>query len=214
MAMSDAPTIYSVRRLDPEGGLGQPDTIPAPESAEPERVRFVDADGVRRITRVVPLVGNPTIRLGFEGDFWVTDGGERYVIHRLDLERDTLLAVERAYEPVPVPSHVRAEALTELEPPEGMRSSDNDPDRIPANYPGFNTFYPSTDGSLWVRRQVDGGLEALDVFDPDGIYLGQVDFPSDMSGFRINLITEDRIYGVGTDDLDVPAVVVLRIQRQ
>jgi hypothetical protein len=211
--LTDATTLYSIRQLTPEGGLGRPDTVPAPRLADGEMVHFLDAAGSRRITRAVPLVRNAMISLGFHGDFWVTDGGDRYLIHRLSFVGDTLLTLERAYEPIPVSSQVREAALTDLEPPEGLRSDDNDPDRIPEHYPAFNAFYPSTDGSLWVRRHSDGELEVLDVFGSDGIYLGPVEFPGDMSRFRVSHITEDRIYGIETDDLGVATVMVLRIER-
>lgn len=124
-----------------------------------------------------------------------------------------MLVIERSYEPVPVPKEALQEALQELRAPDGMTSNDNDADRLPDVYPPFGDFFPSTDSTLWVLRDLSGDAMGLDVFQPDGQYLGQVDTPVNLRRLTIRLITHDRIYATETDDLGVQRVLILRIER-
>jgi hypothetical protein len=199
--------------LDASGNLVPDDTIPMPPSPERLSVNFVGAGGRGLISRAVPLVHPPWTILGRDGDFWATDGGGPYVIRRQSAAGDTLLIIERDYEPVPASAEALAEAREQMVPPDGMSSEDNDPGRIPGVYPPFESYHVATDGSLWVTRQGADGAHDLDVFTPDGIYLGAVESDVDLAGVRVGLITADRVHLVERDDLDVQYVRILRIQR-
>lgn len=204
---------YAVRRLDTSGELVPGDTVPAPVVPRPEQVRFATPDGRSTIGRRLPLAHNPGLLLGADGTFWVTDGGGVYVIRRQSLEGDTLLIIERDYTPVAASEEVLRTAREQLVAPEGMSSSDNDPARIPSVHPPFDRYHVGTDGSLWVQRHIAGDSIALDVFDPHGLYLGEVETELDLGGLSVRLITPDRIVAVATDDLGVEYLLLLAIER-
>ena len=84
---------------------------------------------------------------------------------------------------------------------------------MPRVYPPFDRFTIGIDGTLWVRKQVGDGAVGLDVYSPDGIYLGEAVVPPDFAQMRIRYAGPDWLYGVVTDDLDVQYVVRLEVQR-
>jgi hypothetical protein len=69
------------------------------------------------------------------------------------------------------------------------------------------------DGRLWIgvhdaqlfASREDVGLEgftnAWDVFEADGRYLGRIPVPA---GFSLRVVTEDALYGVWENELEVP----------
>jgi hypothetical protein len=72
---------------------------------------------------------------------------------------------------------------------------------------------------LWVQRDRPRALSGLDfvfgrpgalldVFAPDGTYLGEVQLPPD---FRFIGATRDLVFGIESDELDVLSVVALRM---
>jgi hypothetical protein len=79
------------------------------------------------------------------------------------------------------------------------------------------------DGRLWLGVH-DAGLfesaseppaagwaNALDVFEADGRYLGRIPLPE---GFRLRVVTEDALYGVWEDELEVPFARRYRVLRE
>jgi hypothetical protein len=78
------------------------------------------------------------------------------------------------------------------------------------------------DGRLWIgvhdserfaaaESPPSGGwANALDVFEADGRYLGRIPIPV---GFRLRVVTEDALYGVWEDALEVPFARRYRIER-
>lgn len=95
-------------------------------------------------------------------------------------------------------------------------------------YPAWRSIKCSPDGTLWVQRprpveklseaQLDAyvtiGLPPAssqwDVFDEAGRYLGFIDIPPGVVNFGL---TEDRLYGVWEDDLDVQHLTAWKIER-
>lgn len=95
------------------------------------------------------------------------------------------------------------------------------------NYPAFATLRGGPDNSIWVQQFQRPG-EALasdpanldlstipfasrwDVFDAGGRYQGVVEMPE---GFTVQGFQADLVFGIWTDELDVPYVVVLRLQH-
>jgi hypothetical protein len=153
------------------------------------------------------------VRFSLDGDLWVSDGDGSYLVRRQTLQGDTLLLIERSYDPVAVPPGERAEALEGLRPPEGVTLVDYDLESVPHVYPPFDSFLPASDGTLWVRRDVGQAGTSFDVFDVQGFYLGQVDTSAELSWYGLRLITADRLYAVEADELGVQSVVILRIER-
>lgn len=204
----------SVRRLEPDGSLTELDPIDFPVLPEGETVRF-ESGGERSYTIIqrLPLAHHARGLLTARGEFWVTDGGGPYSIRRQSVAGDTLLIIEREYEPVPASASALETAAEELVPREGMTSRDNDRSRLPSVYPPFDDYFPATDGTLWVRRTFAPDSVGFDVFDARGVYLGQPSVSANVADLRIALVTSERIYAVARDELEVETVLVLRIER-
>ena len=78
------------------------------------------------------------------------------------------------------------------------------------------------DGRLWLgvhdadlfqsaAEPPDGGwANALDVFERDGRYLGRIPIPE---GFRLRVVTEDALYGIWENELEVPFARRYRVLR-
>ncbi|HEX2168026.1 MAG TPA: hypothetical protein VHG09_12405 [Longimicrobiales bacterium] len=82
----------------------------------------------------LPLAHSPSYSLQ-DGVFWVTDGGGAYRFRRQTLEGDTLLVVERGYDPVPVPDSIRTAEIEGLAGEGRGYPDDFDPSDVPAVFP-------------------------------------------------------------------------------
>lgn len=138
---------------------------------------------------------------------------DRYRIHHQSLEGDTLRAVERELEPVSVTPAEKDEALASLKwfTDRGGRI---DPSRIPSRKPAFTDLSRDDSGYLWVQPSLPADTEGsvLDVFDPEGRYLGVVRSGIALGSFPPMLVRGDRLYAVVRDELEVPYVVRYRIE--
>lgn len=197
----------------PDGDLVPGPTYPTPELREGETFEWRRPDGRPFITLGVPFAHRPGHPLRGGGDFWVTQGGGEYRVQRQTVEGDTLRIVERIFEPVPVPPALRDSAIAGLDHVERGFPDDFDAERVPTVFPPFEGTEVARDGTMWIRRRVEGGAHAFDVFNGEGIYLGLVHQPVGLGGMRISDITGDHIYGSITDLLGVYYVVRLRIER-
>jgi hypothetical protein len=93
-------------------------------------------------------------------------------------------------------------------------------------YPLFASLLVGPDGTLWAQRirtgdELAGGAEGTfdpqdlgstvwDVFDPEGRYLGELEFPGKFQPLRVH---ENRIYGVARDELDVQSLKGFEVVR-
>ncbi len=149
-----------------------------------------------------------------------------YEVFQLGFSGDTVRSVGRDFEPQVITDAERAsiaEASQRGNREIGIPGSRSSPD-IPTHKPAIARIFVDSRGYLWVvpYGEVDGETHNLDVFDPDGKYLGQAtaDFPIGLepSGMPAVLrgtpivIRGDNLYAVTFDDLDVPFVVRARIQ--
>lgn len=205
--------LYRARTLTASGELVHADSILSPDIPEYEAVTFTQANGRYTMRQPLPLSHQPMAYPGPDGDFWVSEGGGRYVLRRERVTGDTVLIIERAFEPVPVSAEGRRQAEEELEPGEGMTSNDNSASRLPSFHPPFEDFFAATDSTLWVRRVV-GEQQVFDVFDKEGRYLGVPETPGDAADLRIRYTTGEHMYAVVEDDLGVQSLVVFRIDRE
>ncbi|MDE2793288.1 MAG: 6-bladed beta-propeller [Gemmatimonadota bacterium] len=137
---------------------------------------------------------------------------DRYEIRRRSLETgDILLAVTHRYEPAAIPDSMRkaaADSVVDRYTQGGSKLvTDFDWTMVPQYYPAFEGFHVSAGGDVWVRRTVAGGLIGFDVFAPDGRFLGQPTVSVDLGRMRVQVITENSLYAIDTDDLGVEYVV-------
>jgi hypothetical protein len=146
----------------------------------------------------------------------------------------TVLRIQRILEPVAVdPAEKEARRMGVIRNFQRMAPDWkwNGPP-IPDQKPAFQDLAVGADGRLWVRLHQPGYLAeqadpedpgavdewaepvVWDVFEPDGIYLGQVRAPE---GFRTHpepVFGTDHVWAITTDDLDVQYLTRFRIVRQ
>lgn len=203
-------TVVIVR--DPGRDMAAVDTFPVLEVPPGETVEVTGSAGdYTFVTRFpIPFTHQPAARLQ-SGAFWLTwPGSGEYRYARVTLEGDTVQIVERAYEPVSVGEEERAAALRrgvqgrQVEFPES---------RVPRVRPPFSGVHPAPDGHDWVRRVVGRDSVALDVFDPRGRYMGEVESAVDLSRFTLHAVTDEALYGAWEDETGVPHVVRLGIRK-
>lgn len=160
----------------------------------------------------VPFTGSRVSTLDPDGAVW-TGVNEDYAFAQVSLAGDTMRVVRKDFEPAPVTSEDREEALERLDWFR-QQGGEVDPSRIPDTRPAYRWFAVEPGGHVWVAPIVAGASSGsmLDVFDPEGRYLGRVDAPVALTG-RGLVFRDDRIYGLTTDELDVTYVVRLRVGR-
>lgn len=154
-----------------------------------------------------------------DGGLWLTSG-DAYDVRRYDAAGVLREVVRRSAPRLPVTPEIRAAYLASFE-----GETDNPgtlamleravfPDSLPAT---TGLWASEADGHLWVgvldpdlAWRVEGP-NALDVFDPDGGYVGRLPIPD---GLRPTRITADYVYGVWLDELEVPRARRYRIVRR
>lgn len=227
-------TVFSFVRYGPDGQPG--DTLPYPDLGRGPRLtaEFRNGDNFSRSSTVIPFWPSRRVTLSLDGRFVIGDPA-RYSI---DVPLDSgVLRIWRDAEPIPVSAAEGANLRQRIT--HDMRRTDPgwdwDGPAIPDTKPAFRSLMMDEDGRLWVHlhtvaeRIPDAEVERpdpasndppplewrepirFDVFDVDGTYLGQLEFPR---GFATNpppVIEGDRVWAVVRDELEVPYVVRFRI---
>ena len=181
---------------------------------------------------------SPTIRFFEPNHTWMprSDGiialsaGSPYEIQLHDPSAGLQRIVRREVDPVPVTERYREREIDRMR--EGASAFPGAASRMEemlknaefeATVPEVQRVWVSDpDGRLWIGVH-DAGLfeleedsflgpwmNALDVFERDGKYLGRVPLPD---GFQLRVVTESALYGVWEDDLEVPFARRYRVVR-
>ncbi len=189
------------------------DTLTPPEDPDTRPSFKIEEGGLTRVVASVPFTGQLLWRVSPQGTLWALVTGD-YRLFELDAAGDTLRTAYRSYDPVPVTSADRAEAIEDLKwfTDLGGRI---DLSLIPSVKPGASTFFIDDRGNLWVLPVTSGddARQPWDIFDPTGIYLGRIELPFTMAASPLPRVEGDLLYGVVRDELDVPYVVVAHIRR-
>ena len=152
-------------------------------------------------------------RLSPEGTMWAIFTGE-YRFVELSHSGDTLRTVTRAFDPLPVTDADRDQAREDLK---WFTRQGGKPDwsKIPSTKPAIEDLTFDDEGNLWVWPVTEPDLKdrALDVFDPDGRYLGRITAPLPIARRPFPTFHNGMMYAVTRDELEVPFVVRLRTEK-
>ncbi len=160
----------------------------------------------------------------------VLSHGLPYELQWHDASDGLLRIVRRDLKLSPVSDRHRDRALTVMR--EGMESGGAPDDMIEDMLdrvefedvlpPVLRVWVSEPDGRVWVgvhdadRLDSEGGglfsgwVNAWDVFERDGPYLGRIPAPD---GFTLRVVTQDALYGVWEDELEVPFARRYRVVR-
>ncbi|HEX9692043.1 MAG TPA: 6-bladed beta-propeller [Gemmatimonadales bacterium] len=196
------------------------DTI-VPPSWQGEENYFEKRSEDSWMRAAIPYSAGLVWRLAPSGRLWFALTGE-YRIFEMTADGDTILEISRDFDPLPVTSADVDSAVAGLE--WFVRQGGKvDRTRFPSTKPPVRQFFVDDRGRIWVASQEAGAgasrwsgeraSPVLDVFDPDGRYLGKLTLPFPLSIYPTPVFRGDMVYAVSRDELDVPYVVAARIRR-
>lgn len=160
----------------------------------------------------IPVPFTPRLVWHFEphGALWTAITGD-YRITRIDINGDTTRIVERDFRNIPVSAADREDALAAFDW-STAQGGKVDRARIPSTKPAIHSLFTDPDGYLGVQPVTTAEEEGqiVDLFDPDGRYLGELRLPFKL-GYFSPLIVGDRLYTITQDEMEVQYVVRARI---
>jgi hypothetical protein len=200
-------------RAAPSGG--SPDTVWIPRYDTEEYV--LEREGEVFARRTVPFAPRAVWHMAQRDRIWWGVGAS-YRLIQLRGDVDTVRIVEREFEPVPVTEADVEDVLASPLYEQFERFGGTiDRSRIPPTKPAYERILEDDRGFLWVWPT--GALEDrgrfLDVFDPEGRYLGRVEAPAPISPEVVDpppLIRGERLVAIVRGELDVPQVLVARVE--
>lgn len=199
---------FAIRR-DPTDLAPVDSFAPVAALGDERRFTFDPSGAMYSVIFSIPFAHQPGLRLQPGRSMYVAwPGGGEYRFGALGLGGDTILMIERAVEPVPIPDDVIEASLDNLPHAEALEREE-----VPEFYPPFEGVDLAPDGHWWVRRTLGPDEVTYEVFDPGGVYLGQVGTQLDLSRFDLMQVTDSALYGSWRGALDVPFVVRLRVVR-
>lgn len=192
-------------------GLQPRDTFRVPPFENPAFEVTTEQGRNRRISSVnVPFSASQVWRLDPEGFVWVAIT-DRYRLTRYRFDGTVERVVERATEAQPVTAEQRKRVLDNYRRFE-QSGGRVDESRIPKAHPVIVDFFVADDGHLWVMPY-RGSPAKMDIFTPDGTYLGQVSNPGRLLPSPVPAIRGDWMAGVGVDADGVQSVLLLHIRK-
>ncbi len=162
----------------------------------------------------VPFTPEEMIAAAPSGTVWRAMSGT-YRVTRFSPAGDSTLVVTREYQPVPVTADDREQVLPRYRKLFKGSGTRLDESLVPAYHPAIRRMLVDDQGYLWIAPvTADTTSLPFDVFDPEGRYLGAV--ATTMTPGMLTpqpVVRDGHLYYVGRDELDVPYVVRLRIER-
>jgi hypothetical protein len=203
-------------RYDPGGSSADTFLLPLFEQ-EMVSVEVEQPGGVAIYRGAVPFTPSQVWTIDPRGYVWHGSTGAYRVVQQ-DWAGDTVRIVERAFEPAPVTPTEREIAYERLGWAE-ERGMDVTEVQIPDTKAAYESIFLDEQSYLWIVPSISEDepaelprISALDVFDPEGLYLGRVELPTKILSVVEPAIRGDMIVGVTLDELQVPYVVVFDIE--
>lgn len=144
-----------------------------------------------------------------DGSLWFAESGALRYVHRAP-SGDTVRTIEASHRDASVDWETQQAIEREYE------RIGLDPSDYPIARPLNQSIYALEDGHLLVQIEDEMGAygRVFDVYDPDGRFLGPVDFGFRISPRSIPAFLGDTIIAIAvTDDLDIPYLVRATIKR-
>lgn len=133
-------------------------------------------------------------------------------VHRLDASGQTVYRVAIPYEPTPIPASVVDSLILRYAVGGTDRSRIRDILFLPPTYPPIDRVLAARDGSVWMAHAgPDGEPVEWTVLDRHGVPVATLWVPENL---KLYVIESDRIWGVRTDELDVPYVVAHELVKE
>ena len=148
---------------------------------------------------------------------WTGEGDPTIGVSEIGFDGDTVFAAAVPYDPVPLAAE-RFDSMVRA----WAGGGDDDEARLreamyrPSYLPAVSRLIGAADGTIWLRRfdpvDVAGGERAIEwwVLDSDGSPLARA---RTHVGLEVKLITEDMVWGIERDELDVEYIVRHRLIR-
>lgn len=207
------------------GKSGPPDTL-AWRDLGNRRLRI--NVGQRRIFVMQPWDDSPLVTASTSGQSVVLVArpaasrreNARFRVTRISPSGDTLFSQSFTYNPVRVPSGWASRWADETGRSMAAERPGTAPGAfsaalaraayVPAFMPPITAVVAGDDGTVWLRREEQGSTVEWIVLGAEGRLLAEVRGPS---GLEIQQVQRSHVWGVMTDDMDVPYVHRFRIQR-
>lgn len=196
------------------GGPGTPDTIYLPMPEAPVYESFSVQSSLGGMSIPVPFAASAAYHLDGRGHLWHGHGSE-FRFFQSTLAGDTVREVRVDAVPAPVTSM----EISQWEAGDDVarfreRGGQPDRDRIPLHKPFLDDLYVDPDGFVWAGVPASPGESEFAVFDPEGRFLGRLKLEGATRDRSVSpVVRGDRLYFVGTSQLDVPQVLVLAMER-
>ena len=190
---------------------GLVDTVPLPYTLEGDNYfKFEYKDGYSVVG--IPYYPASWYSIDPRGYIW-TGHNDQYELTQLSMQGDTIRIIRKEQPPVPIAQSERDSAIDRIR--EMAQGAPFDEGRIPRVKPALERVLVSDSGYIWVisTDQPAAGTR-LDVFDPEGRFLGQVATPRKIGPYRAKtpmLLRRGKLWAVTVDEDDVPEVTRWRV---
>jgi hypothetical protein len=239
--LADGSSLVLARPLQPRSPTEATDVsrlpvLRVPKSGPPDTVAWRDLRnrmvrvslGNRRLMLLQPWDDSPLLAVSTNGRVIVMltrpaavrPENARFRVTRLTPAGDTTFSRSFLYTPVPVPSGWVSSWADETAGVISAGRGNTERNSlaaalsrgayVPKFMPPVTAVVAADDGTVWLRREDRGALVAWTVLGLDGLPLADVNAPS---GLEIQQVQRSHVWGVMTDEMDVPYIYRYRIQR-
>lgn len=204
---------YRIAVVRYDTALVPEDTLELPHDPVEREFFVLPNERGGRLRAGIPYTGSFRWRLSPRGTI-VAALTDEYRFIEFGPDGGTLRTITREFDPLPVTAEDRDSAVTEMEW-FTRQGGQIDLSKLPSRKPALQAYFWDDEDNLWVIPVVERSRQyrVADVFDPMGRYLGEVPLPFALSTMPVPRIRNGVLYGVTTDELDVPFVVKARIEK-